>query len=160
MITMDASTFQSAEVAMFWRYIESSLARLVELAASLDDDALRWRPPAEGANSVAVLALHTLGNAEENLIEFLCGEPVNRRRDAEFDDRTVTGADIEGRWRALHEHIVKSLAILSDADLLRRVHHVRRGELVAKEILILVARHAAEHLGQAELTRDLCRAAA
>jgi hypothetical protein len=37
--------------------------------------------------------------------------------------------------------------------------HPRRGPLSGREILIVVARHAAEHLGQAELTRDLMKAA-
>jgi hypothetical protein len=36
--------------------------------------------------------------------------------------------------------------------------HPRRGAISGREILIVVARHAAEHLGQAELTRDLWKA--
>ena len=41
------------------------------------------------------------------------------------------------------------------ADLDRERVHPRRGLLTGREILIVVARHAAEHLAHAELTRDL-----
>ncbi|MBN1310607.1 MAG: hypothetical protein JXB30_04240 [Anaerolineae bacterium] len=33
--------------------------------------------------------------------------------------------------------------------------HPRRGQMAGRAELIIVARHAAEHMGQAELTRDL-----
>jgi hypothetical protein len=34
-----------------------------------------------------------------------------------------------------------------------------RGEVTGREVLMLMARHAAEHVGHAELTRDLAVAA-
>ncbi len=46
------------------------------------------------------------------------------------------------------------LAVPPEA-LLAPHHHPRRGWSTGREILLIVARHAAEHLGQAELTRDL-----
>ena len=35
--------------------------------------------------------------------------------------------------------------------------HHWRGEISGREVLIVVARHTAEHLGHAELTRDMAR---
>ncbi|MDP9352215.1 MAG: DUF664 domain-containing protein [Chloroflexota bacterium] len=38
------------------------------------------------------------------------------------------------------------------------IEHPRRGRITGREVLLVVARHCAEHLGQAELTRDLLEA--
>ena len=78
------TTSPPSEPLLFWRYIASSLDRLVALLDGLSADDLDWRPPAPGANSLYVLAMHTLGNAEENLLEILGGQPIGRDREAEF----------------------------------------------------------------------------
>ncbi|MDP9375735.1 MAG: DinB family protein [Chloroflexota bacterium] len=148
---------RSCEVATFWRYIASSLDRLVGLVDGLDEEGLNWRPPAPGANSLNVLAAHTLGNAEENLLEILGGRRVGRDREAEFgataDARA--SASLRERWQGLRVRIEAAVAVLPPAELDREREHPRRGTLTGRDVLIVVARHAAEHLGQAELTRDL-----
>jgi uncharacterized damage-inducible protein DinB len=149
----------NAEVATFWRYAASSLDRLVALVAGLDEAELGWRPPAEGANSLRVLAVHTLGNTEENLAGLLGEEDVARDRDAEFTVETGGGAELERRWRSLRPRIERALAGLDAEALARQYAHPRRGTVSGREVLLIVARHAAEHLGQAELTRDLLRRA-
>ncbi|CAN5843324.1 hypothetical protein BH10CHL1_BH10CHL1_01810 [soil metagenome] len=57
--------------------------------------------------------------------------------------------------------IVSSVnGLIAWADELTRVRsHPRRGQITGREILLVVACHAAEHRGQAELTRDLLFAA-
>jgi hypothetical protein len=153
------STFVSHEVDSFWRFIAGSLDRLVQLAITIDHDGLHWFPPAPSTNSIAVLVIHTLGNAEENLLETLCGESVGRRREEEFAHRPTTADELQEHWQNLCPRLELALARLpaSELDLYRA--HPRRGELTGREVLIVVARHAAEHLGQAELTRDLWNAA-
>jgi hypothetical protein len=47
---------------------------------------------------------------------------------------------------------------MNGAELAAMRTHPRRGPMSANEILLVVARHAAEHLAQAELTRDLLQA--
>lgn len=150
--------FQSAGVATCWRYIASSLDRLVGVVQGLDADDLGWRPPAPETNSLATLAVHTLGNAEENLLGVLCGRPVRREREAEFA-AAPTAAEIAARWADLRPRLRAALAALPAAELARGRDHPRRGTITGLEVLLVVARHAAEHLGQAELTRDLLRAA-
>jgi hypothetical protein len=44
---------------------------------------------------------------------------------------------------------------LSDSSLSAEVVHPRRGRLSGFEVLVIALRHAAEHMGQAELTREL-----
>ena len=149
----------NAEVAIFWRYAASSLDRLVAVVAGLDEIELGWRPPAEGANSLRVLAAHTIGNTEENLVGLLGEEHVARDRDAEFAADSGGGAELERRWRSLRPRVEHVLAGLDADALARRYAHARRGTVSGREVLLIVARHAAEHLGQAELTRDLLRRA-
>jgi len=60
-------------------------------------------------------------------------------------------------WPGLRAELEEGLSALPTSDLARAVEHPRRDPLSGREILIVVARHVAEHLGQAELTRDLAR---
>lgn len=149
----------AAEILVFWRFIASSLDRLVACLTDLPEEALNWRPPAPEANSLYALAMHTLGNAEENLLETLGGQPVDRDRAREFAVRGVSSTAIADRWALLREEIRAQLAMLPAGALDTIYQHPRRGPVTGRELLIIVARHAAEHLGQAELTRDLLRAA-
>lgn len=143
---------RSHEIATFWRYIAGSLDRLVGILDGLGEQELNWRPPAEAANSLYTLAFHTLANAEENLLGTLCGQPTERRRDDEFTRRGTRATLLQDHWRDLRIRIEAALFALPSTELDAARTHPRRGQVVA--------RHAAEHLGQAELTRDLMKAAA
>ena len=148
----------TSESLLFWRYIASSLDRLVAVLDGLDTAELAWRPPAAEANSLYALVVHTLGNAEENLLETLGGQPIGRDRAGEF----AAGGDlatVTAKWDALRPRLAAMLAALPDGALDATYQHPRRGSISGRDILIVVARHAAEHLGQAELTRDLLRTA-
>lgn len=147
--------FESREVATFWRFLESSLDTFVLLANGLGEDGLQWKPPAEAANSIAVMLTHTLGNARENVLEILCGEAVNRDRESEFLDRPVTAESLAEQWSELKSRLIAKLSTVPAIELDRVRTHPRRGEIDGRSILIVATRHAAEHLGQAELTRDL-----
>lgn len=147
------------ESLLFWRYIAGSLDRLVGCLDGLDAEALNWYPPAPGANSLYTLAMHTLGNAEENILETLCGLPVGRDRAGEFAARGDDPATVVARWHDLRARLAAALEALPPGALDTPCQHPRRGPVTGRDILIVVARHAAEHLGQAELTRDLLRAA-
>jgi len=59
---MEEPRFADPEVATFWRYIASSIDRLVALVEAIAADGLAWCPPAPGANSIHALAIHTMGN--------------------------------------------------------------------------------------------------
>ena len=148
-----------SEPLLFWRYIASSLDRLVAILDGLGPDDLDWRPPAPEANSLYALAMHTLGNAEENLLGTLGGQSIRRDRDGEFATFAAAGVTVTARWEALRPRLATLLADLPNDALDAPYSHPRRGTIDGRDILIVVARHTAEHLGQAELTRDLLRAA-
>lgn len=146
------------EVAIFMRFITSSVNHILTCLDGLSEEDLNWHP-LENANSLYVLATHTLGNVEENLLGVLCGQHVHRQRESEFAVRGDSSETLKRRWHELQERIASALAQLPATELDRARDHPRRGHLTGREVLLVVARHAAEHMGQAELTRDLLYAA-
>jgi uncharacterized damage-inducible protein DinB len=142
------------EVKTFWRYITSSINRLVSCLDGLNEAELNWKPLPNG-NSLYALATHTLANTEENILGVLCGQPVIRHREEEFKACGDSSELIHRKWGELRERIEERFEELSPTSLNEEREHPRRGTVKGREILIVVARHTAEHLGQAELTRDL-----
>lgn len=151
------TTFASEEADQFWRYIVSSLDRLVALVAEHPAPVLHFRPPADEANSILGLARHTLANARDNILSVMLGEPGGRDRQSEFED--LDPSEVLELWNGLRAELEGALMAIQDDMLNERVEHGWRGPMARREVLIVVARHAAEHLGQAELTRDLAFAA-
>ncbi|HXM58127.1 MAG TPA: DinB family protein [Candidatus Dormibacteraeota bacterium] len=148
------------EIAMYWRAIGSSVDRLLACLAGLSPDELDWRPPADDANSLAALAVHTMGNVEHRLLAMLCRQDVVRDREAEFRAADTSTEALGERWHTLRTRVDEALAELGEDALDRTVRHPERELATGREVLLVVARHAAEHAGQAELTRDLLRHAA
>jgi hypothetical protein len=146
------------ELEAFRRFIFNSIDDLVSCLDGLSADELNWRPPAPATNSLYVLATHVLGNAEENLLGALCGLPARRDREAEFSALGSEARPVRERWRELRVRIEAALAELPVSELDRERVHPRRGSLTGREVLLVVARHAAEHWGHAQLTRDLLKA--
>jgi HAMP domain-containing protein len=150
--------FAADEARVYWRYISSSIDRLVTLAMEAPAEVISWEPPAAGANSILGLTRHTLANAEENILGLVLGHPVNRLREDEFAAKGSVEA-VATAWNTLREELDRDLVAVTEREVSGTVRHPRRGELARREVLLVVARHAAEHLGQAELTRDLAHAA-
>lgn len=145
----------SREAAIFCHYILSSLDHLVQCLDGLNEQQLNWHPPAPHANSLYALTVHTLGNAEENILFTLSDRASPRHREQEFLTKGQSADALVIHWQALRERLQKALLSLSSEELEQEHPHPRRGSITGLDILIVVARHAAEHVGQAELTRDL-----
>lgn len=139
---------------LFWRYIASSIDQLFATFSDLTAQEINWSPH-PGANSLYVLATHTMGTTAENLLEVLCGQPVHRQREAEFAAQGDSVAALHAQWQTLRTHIQSQLEQVDDTTLGHSRQHPRRGTLTGRDVLIVVARHCAEHMGQAFLTRDL-----
>ncbi len=151
----DQLPFASDNVRWFWRYISSSLDRLVDTMDGLSVEELNWRPPAPYTNSVHVLIIHTLANAQENILGTLCGQDVERHREQEFGEVAGNGENVTSSWLTIRASLERAVAGVRTAQLSESCDHPRRGQITGRDVLMIVARHAAEHLGQAELTRDL-----
>ncbi|HEU5349185.1 MAG TPA: DinB family protein [Ktedonobacterales bacterium] len=148
----------SWEAAIFCRYILSSLDRLFQCLEGLSEDQLNWHPPASNTNSIFALTVHTMGNAEESLVHAIYDQPSQRNREQEFAAKAQDADELAIHWQDLRERLQRALLNLSPEQLAQEHAHPRRGSITGLAILIIVARHCAEHLGQAELTRDLLMA--
>jgi hypothetical protein len=142
------------EIELFWHYIRHSVDRILACLEGLDEADLNWKP-LDNANSLYVLATHTMGNAEANILGVLCHQKINRQRENEFKAHGSSIEPIRQRWNDVQERISSQLAKLSSVDLDKEYTHPRRSGITGRDMLIVVARHAAEHVGHAELTRDL-----
>jgi len=142
------------EIESLWRYIRRSVDRILSCLDGLDEADFNWRP-LENANSLYVLAVHMIANVEANILGVLCFQNIVRHRDEEFKARGSSVEPVLQRWRDVQERISSHLAKLSSIDLDRGYEHPRRGKITGRDLLITIARHAAEHVGHAELTRDL-----
>ena len=155
-----SNDFASPEAKAFWDSIAGTLDSLVGTLEGLSDAQLDWRPPAPDTNSLDVLVTHTLGNVNESVLEIFGGQQVHRDRDSEFRAQASGNAaqQLKERWQQLRPLAEAVLAALTPEELHRSYSHPRRGQIGGYDVLLLVATHAAQHLGHAELTRDLLRA--
>ena len=148
----------SSEVALFVGAILRTVDRIIACLDGLGVEELNWRPPAEGANSLYVIATHMVANVEENFVGFVGGRPVKREREQEFVARGSSGRQLQTAWRDVQEQIHIVLRGLPASDLEREIAHPRAGSITVRALLLRIARHSAEHFGHAELTRDLLKA--
>ncbi len=107
--------------------------------------------PAPGANSVAVIVQHLVGNLRSRFTDFLTtdGEKPTRQREQEFAAPTAVAAvaALQAEWEAAWQILFDLLDTLTANDLLRTV--LVRGE--AHTVLAAMQRqvaHYASHAGQ------------
>lgn len=155
---MTASVATTPEIVAYADPIIEAIGRIFACLDGQDAEELNWRPPAKETNSLYVLAVHTLANAEEFILGFLDGQPIVRDRDAEFAASGDSAAPLQARWNELQANVREALGRLGPDVLTNSYTHPRRGTRNGRAVLIGVAQHAAEHAGHAELTRDLLAA--
>jgi hypothetical protein len=122
----------------------------------LEIDTLNWVPTA-GANSIATIVTHLLGSESETL-RCVAGLPSDRNRQAEFEGKEVTGADVHALLDAADD-LIREAKLRIDATRLLAV--IVLPTLPAEELrsgltwLVGNYGHACEHLGQIQLTKQL-----
>jgi|SRR6185503_12178659 len=134
--------------------------RLLETIADLDDQAANWKPAAPGANSVLVLVTHALGSAEQHVVGSAAGKTVVRNRDAEF---AATGGSghLAARAAEVRRRIDEALAGLEgrlDEERDPPFQKWPGSRTTVRDRLIHSLAHTVEHVGHAQLTRDLYNA--
>jgi hypothetical protein len=129
--------------------------RVLSAADGLDATQLLWTPSTKGANSLLVIAAHTVGAAERHVVRSVGGGEVTGTRDEEF---VVRGdmAPIRARWEAVRRRIVETIDDMPPGRLDDAVPKPSRIRTI-HVVLVHAIAHAAEHAGQAELTRDLIK---
>lgn len=142
------------ESTMFADSIVDKLERIVSCVDGKSTDEINMRPPIPEANSLLVLAVHTMANVEEATFHALLGQDVNRDRDAEFAATGNSAEQVRKQWDALKARVHPAIAGLSSDQLSQTYEHPRRGPMSGRELLLFTATHASEHVGHAEMTRD------
>jgi hypothetical protein len=129
--------------------------RVISATDGLTPEQLAWNPAAKDANSLIVLAAHTVGAAERHILVRIAGRKPGRTRDEEFADAGDI-AGIRKRWDEVKRGIVDVLDNLPPGrlgeDLVGPVSTSSVQAMIVHSIV-----HASEHAGQAELTRDLLK---
>jgi uncharacterized damage-inducible protein DinB len=138
--------------------LTTAIERIIACMDGLDRDEINWKPVENVTNSLYVLAVHTMANAEQTVVSMLGGENLPRDRDSEFAAVGESADWVHDRWATLKPALQYTLAGLSAEDLERQYEHPRRGKMTGWEALVMVVTHANEHVGHAELTRDLLKA--
>ena len=147
----------SLEIESFRIRFNYEFDRLLETIADLDDEAVNWKPPAPGANSLLVLVTHALGSAEQHVVGEAAAKTVVRNRDAEFTSKGGS-AHLVARATEVRRRIDEALVGLEgrldeERDPPFRTWPGTRA--TARDRLVHSISHTAEHVGHAQLTRDL-----
>jgi hypothetical protein len=85
----------------------------------------------------------------------ICGMRVDRKRNAEFAAWGKSNEQIKTIWEELKKKIINDKEQIPIEVMERELKHPRRGKICIRELLLIIARHAAEHVGHAELSRDM-----
>ncbi len=147
----------SAEIESFRIRFAHEFDRLLETIADLDDEAVNWKPPAPGANSLLVLVTHALGSAEQHVVGEAAGKTVVRNRDAEFASKGGS-AHLAARATEVRRRIDEAIVGLDgrlDEEREPPFGEWRGSRATARDRLIHSISHTAEHVGHAQVTRDL-----
>ena len=131
------------------------VGRVIGATDGLSASQLAWTPAAKEANSLLVLAAHTVGAAERHILVHIAGRKPGGSRDEEFAAKADV-AGVRARWEGVKRGIVEVLDDLPpgrlDEDVVGPV-----STSSVQAMLVHAIAHAAEHAGQAELTRDLIK---
>ncbi len=123
--------------------------------SDLPVEALDWAP-AEGANTMGAVVVHTLGAERYWLATVVFGQPSNRVRESEFLARGWQTGELFAQLdqlTTLARAIFETLT-LEDLEQLRRVPRDGR-EVTVSWALAHVIEHTAVHVGHLQLTRQL-----
>jgi hypothetical protein len=143
------------EIAQFLEFIEESLDTILSCVDGLNNEEMHWKPETPGTNCLQVIAAHSLANAERNVLATFYGETYEYDRDAEFKANDVSAVELQARWNGLRSRMRASLAKSDASWLTRECSHARLGIVPGRTVLLQAARHVAEHVGEARLTRAL-----
>jgi hypothetical protein len=151
-----------AEIEVYGGRIRALLERVCACLDGLSEAQLNWRPPMHDANSIYVIAAHTIGCARAFVLGIACGQDVKRDRAAEFRASGPDATDLTAQVRRLLDDMDVALAALAPSALDQRLLPPKSlfgegepRELSVREVLLDVVEHTSLHLGQLQITRDL-----
>jgi Protein of unknown function (DUF1572) len=117
---------------------------LAEQALDQLDDAQLWTRLDPESNSIAVLMRHMAGNMRSRWTDFRTtdGEKPDRNRDQEFEDQSLTRADLFAEWEDGWQRVFAALTTLTDADLQETVFIRNEPHTIYKAIVRQIVHYA------------------
>lgn len=102
-----------------------------------------------GGNSLAIICWHVAGNFQSRFTDFLTsdGEKPWRDREEEFNERSVSRAELMEKWNAGWSVLFGALSGLADEELSDTIT-IRSQPLKVHEALFRSLAHASYHVGQ------------
>lgn len=142
----------------FADYLESLAGRCAALQATLaglDAAGLNW-VPMPGMNSLAVLATHAAGATRYWIGDVVGQAPSGRVRSAEFEAQADDPTALQAHIDDVLAHARRTLAPLRADDLAAlRLAPAQGRQVTVAWALLHALEHLAEHIGQAQLLREL-----
>jgi hypothetical protein len=130
--------------------LNQARANILKTIEGLDSDALNWTPLPNDANSLIVLAVHSLG-AERKWIYQLVGQhTIERDRAAEFRVRAENVSMLNAQYTSASVETGNILLALSENEM-----NGTREKYTVRYCILHVIEHYNEHVGQMTLTRQL-----
>ncbi|MPZ18470.1 MAG: DUF1572 domain-containing protein [Luteitalea sp.] len=120
---------------------EAAMSQLTEAELSAEGP--------NGSNSIAVICWHVSGNLRSRFTDFLTGDGEKpwRRREEEFQARSVSRDELISKWEQGWEVLLQTLGALRD-DQLGETVTIRGQPLTVHEALQRSLAHASYHAGQ------------
>ena len=137
-------------------YLDDSLFQLRKLKTQADkamaqvDDSQFFALIDAGANSIALIVKHMIGNMRSRWTDFLTsdGEKPDRHRDSEFEiESTDTREAMLSRWEAAWELLFRTVGALQPDDLGKTITIRNEPHTVVQAINRQVSHYSA-HVGQ------------
>ncbi len=129
--------------------------RVIGASDGLSAAQLAWTPAAAGANSLLILAARTVGAAERHILVNIAGRKPGGTRAEEFAAK-VDIAGVRARWNTVRRGVLDVLDSLPPG----RLDDDLPGPVSTRSVqgmIVQAIAHAAEHAGQAELTRHIAK---
>ncbi|GAA4288385.1 DUF664 domain-containing protein [Georgenia daeguensis] len=141
------------------RYCLQKFDELTQLVVDLGDELANLRPDVEGANSPVAILVHCCGMMRNWSSTVNLGVPIPRHRDAEFRARTTVAevASLARTTRSAFEGDVRQ-TVLDSAPVAVPPGREEFWTGTCRGVLLHVFEELCQHLGQAEITRDLLSA--
>lgn len=163
------------EAELYNKYMCIALDRIFATHDGLSVDELNWRPIEGDTSSLYILGVHIVGNIRQGVVGVFGDKPDTRVRDLEFSAVAGSlepehagwvnhhGAPPAGwanesaveYWEQLRGEVADVFANVTEEQLDRVYSHPRRGDVTGHELCVFTIAHANEHVGHAELTRQL-----
>jgi len=136
------------------RMLDGQAERYGNVIEGLPEEALNWRPGNEETNSVAQLVRHVTA-VQKMLLDRALGESPEYDHTRSLRNDPATKEELRGLLTDAKTTKDEQLTRLDGMDMSELLPNQFRGPVLRAHYVIHTADHGQEHLGHAELTKQL-----